>query len=85
MKCPLCNNDMIEGGLITNGVTVGWLPMEQFHKKGLTQIVHTGLRTVGKPNILLGQTKIPNAFFCKNCKKVVGIFDVTNHFDEFDN
>lgn len=78
MNCPICKNKMQEGGLITDGVTSGWIPLEQFNKKGVNKLVYTGLRTVGKPNMVLGQTKIPNAFYCKECNKVVGIFDVTN-------
>ena len=34
------------------------------------------------PIILLGQTKVPNAFFCKMCNKIVGVFDVTNNIDD---
>lgn len=79
MKCPICGNEMLEGGLIIDGVAPGWVPMEQFKKKGLKRLVYTGLRTIGKTNILLSETKVPNAHFCKNCNKIVGIFDVTNN------
>ena len=76
MNCPICGREMEEGGLIIDGVAPGWVPMEQFKKKGLRRMVHTGLRTIGKSSILLSQTKVPNAFFCENCNKIV--FDVTN-------
>lgn len=33
MKCPICNNEMIEGGLVIDGVVPGWVPMENFRKK----------------------------------------------------
>ena len=82
MKCPICGNEMSEGGLIVHCVNPGWVPMEQFNKKGLNRLVYTNLRTIGETNILLNQTKIPNAWFCKNCNKIVGIFDVTNHLEE---
>lgn len=81
MKCPICNNEMIEGGLVIDGVAPGWVPMEEFEKKGLKRIVHTGLRTIGKTSILYSQTKVPNAFLCKNCNKIVGVFDITNNID----
>ena len=68
--------------MIIDGVACGWVPMEQFQKKGLKRIVYTGLRTIGKPNVLLRQTKVSNAFFCVRCNKVVGMFDVTNNIDE---
>lgn len=63
MKCPMCDNEMQEGGLKIDGVAPGWVPMEEFQKKGLKRIVHTGLRTIGETSILLGQTKVPNVFF----------------------
>ena len=59
MKCPICNNEMIEGGLVIDGVAPGWVPMEEFQKKGLKRIVHTGLRTIGKSSVLFSQTKEP--------------------------
>lgn len=82
MNCPICNHEMQEGGLITDGVAPGWVPLEQFNKKGVSRVIYTWLRTIGKSNIVLGQTKIPNAFYCKECNKVVGVFDVTNHLDD---
>ena len=82
MNCPLCNQEMEEGGLIINGSpTPGWVPMEQFRKRGLKRLYYSGLRTIGKTNILLNQTRVPNAHFCRNCNKIVGIFDVTNDID----
>lgn len=81
MKCPYCQEEMEEGGLIVDGVAPGWVPMEQFNRKGMKRLMYTGLRTIGKTNILLGQTKIPNAFFCKKCHKIVGVFDITNNID----
>ena len=57
-----------------------YIPLPE--KKGVKRIVHTGLRTIGKTNILLGQTKVPNAFFCGNCNKIVGVFDITNNIDD---
>ena len=81
MNCPICGAQMEEGGLIIDGVAPGWVPMEQFQKRGAKRLLYTGLRTIGKTNVLLGQTRVPGAFFCKNCNKIVGIFDVTNHID----
>ena len=82
MNCPICGAHMEEGGLIIDGVAPGWVPMEQLRKKGAKRLLYTGLRTIGKTNILLGQTRVPGAFFCKNCNKIVGIFDVTNDIDD---
>ena len=82
MNCPICGAHMEEGGLIIDGVAPGWVPMEQFRKKGAKRLLYTGLRTISKTNILLGQTRVPGAFFCKNCNKIVGIFDVTNDIDD---
>lgn len=82
MNCPICNHEMQEGGLIIDGIAPGWVPLEQFNKKGVSRVIYTWLRTIGKSNIVLRQTKIPNAFYCKECNKVVGVFDVTNHLDD---
>ena len=81
MKCPICNNELLEGGIIVQHVAPGWVPMEQFKKKGVMRLMYTDMRTIGESSILLNQTKIPNAYFCKNCNKVMGIFDVTNNLD----
>ena len=43
MKCPICNQEMEEGGLIVDGVAPGWVPMEQFRRKGFKRIVYMGL------------------------------------------
>lgn len=82
MRCPICDNEMEEGGLIIDGVAPGWVPMEQFQRKGLKRMVYTGLRTIGKTSILFSETKVPNAFFCDKCNKIVGVFDVTNNIDD---
>ena len=81
MKCPVCNQEMEEGGLLINSATPGWVPMSQFKKKGLGRLLYTGLRTIGKTNFVLSQTRVPNAHFCRTCNKIVGIFDVTNNID----
>ena len=81
MKCPICNQEMEEGGLIAQGMHPGWVPLEQFKKKGLSRLLYTGFRTIGKYNYLLSQTRVPNAHFCRSCNKIVGIFDVTNDID----
>ncbi|KPU42697.1 hypothetical protein OXPF_37510 [Oxobacter pfennigii] len=76
MNCPLCNCEMEEGGIITSGVSAMWVPMEQFSKKGIRRLIYTNGRVIGKSNVVFGQTKISNAFFCEHCNKIVGIFDV---------
>ena len=81
MKCPLCGGELQEGGLVLDGVASGWVPMEQFEKRGAKRVVYTGLRTIGQTNFLLRQTRVPGAYFCQTCNKVLGIFDVTNHLD----
>ena len=60
MKCPICNNELLEGGIIVDDVACGWVPMEQFKKKGIKRLMYTGMRTIGESSILLNQTKIPN-------------------------
>jgi len=82
MKCPICGNEMEPGGLVIDGVKSGWVPMNQFNRKGVKRLMYTGLRTIGQTSILFSQTKVPNAHFCKQCNKIVGVFDVTNNLEE---
>lgn len=81
MKCPICNQEMEEGGLIIDGTRPGWVPMEEFNKKRLNRLFYTGCHTIGKTNYFLSQTRVPNAHFCRTCNKIVGVFDVTNDID----
>lgn len=76
MKCPICSTEMEEGGLIVDCVNPCWIPASQFGKKGLKRLVYNDIKRIGNTNVLLGQTKIPNAFFCETCNKIVGIFDI---------
>ncbi len=83
MNCPLCGSEMQEGGLIAQGlVPPCWVPLSEFQKKGLKSLVHFGPKPIGKTNTLLSQTKVPNAFYCEHCSKIMGIFDVTNGMEE---
>ena len=66
MKCPICGEEMLAGGLISAGISVGWVPKDEFDKKGLRRISYQEWHSIGNSSILLGQTKIPNAFLCKN-------------------
>lgn len=72
MRCPICGCEMEEGGLIVDGVAPGWVPMEQFERKGLKRLVYTGLRTIGTANVLLGQTKFPMPSFARAAIKSWG-------------
>lgn len=83
MNCPLCGSEMQEGGLIVHGPTPPcWVPLAQFTKKGLRSLAYSEAKPFGKWNILLDRTTVPNAFYCENCNKITGIFDVTNHSEE---
>ena len=71
MKCPICGEEMLAGGLISAGISVGWVPKDEFDKKGLRRISYQEWHSIGNSSILLGQTKIPNAFLCKKCNKIM--------------
>lgn len=77
MNCPICGKEMEEGGIITQSVIAMWHPLEEFQKKGLKRAVYAKGKSLGESSVLLNQTKIPNAFYCGNCDKVMGVFDVT--------
>lgn len=76
MKCLICNTDIEAGGIIAQGVSVMWIPMSEFQKKGIKRVVYTNGKIIGKHNVILGQTKISNAYFCNQCNKVIEVFDV---------
>ena len=78
MLCPICGKEMEKGGLIGGGVTLQWFPQTQFGKKGLRRLLYTGGKSIGKSNVLLNQTRVPNAYYCSNCNKIAGIFDVVD-------
>lgn len=76
MKCPVCESEMQEGGLSANGRFVIWHSKEIFDKKRFLGVLAEGKFLKSKFNFLTMQSKIPNAFYCEKCNKVVGIFDV---------
>ena len=78
MNCIICNSTMEPGGIISEGVSTMWVPLNEFNKRGPKRLVYSGGKRLGTPNILIGQTRISNAFFCKKCNKVIGIFDAGN-------
>ena len=43
MKCPICGEEMLAGGLISAGISVGWVPKDEFDKKGLRRIYLSGM------------------------------------------
>ncbi len=77
MRCYFCAGEPEEGGLIVSGLQVGWVPMEQFKRKGLKRLVYSGVKSIGKINYVMQQVRVPNAYYCPSCKKVMGAFDVT--------
>lgn len=79
MDCPFCRQEMREGGLIANGVGISWVDQEQFQRKGLKRLLYVRTHLIGKTNYILQQTRVPGAFFCERCNKVIGFFDVTNN------
>lgn len=89
MKCPICQQKMQEGGLIAHDVTICWAPLEQFQKSGAGKLAYFGVKPLkgvgglgGAGDFALGQTRVPGAFYCAHCKKVVGMFDVEKTAEE---
>ena len=73
MNCPVCGKEMVEGGLIGDARSIDWYPKKEFEKKWYHSLVYRGGKNLGAS--LSRRTKIPNAFYCSHCHKVVGIFD----------
>lgn len=79
MQCILCGEEMEQGGIVADGIMVSWVPLREFQKKGLRKLVYVDAKSIGHSNICdmaFGLTKIPNAYYCRKCNKVMGIFDV---------
>ena len=79
MKCIVCGAEMQPGGIVANGITVMWVPRREFQKKGLGKLIYEGGKSIGHTTIsdmVFGQTRIPNAYYCEHCNKIIGIFDV---------
>ena len=47
MKCPICGEEMLAGGLISAGISVGWVPKDEFDKKGLRRISYQEWHSIG--------------------------------------
>ncbi|MBQ6808491.1 MAG: hypothetical protein IJP07_04970 [Firmicutes bacterium] len=77
MKCPLCETEMQPGGLLIDGLLVRWAPMESFQRKGAKRLLLPGCKPLaGETNHLLRQVKLPQAWHCPACKKIIGFFDL---------
>jgi hypothetical protein len=77
MNCPVCGGEMQRGGLVTRVGFYSWLPADriEINYSALSTLIN-GKALKGKTKFLSQQTKIPSAFYCEKCKKVVGIFEV---------
>ena len=75
MKCPVCGAEMQKGGLIADARWLIWAPADKYEKGW--RPAYDGKIKLGRSSTLLRETRVPDAYYCGNCKKVTGIFDVT--------
>ena len=78
MICPICGGEMEEGGLIASGISVMWFPLEQFAKKGLERLWYEGRKVSRKVELPSRPYRIPGAYYCRGCQKIIGIFDISH-------
>ena len=76
MKCIYCGSDMQLGGIVTQGISAMWFPQENLQKPYLFKVVFEGGINIGKKDYLWGQTLLTDAYYCPQCRKIIGIFDV---------
>ncbi len=79
MICPICGNEMESGGLITStrAGAITWLPGDSFEKNRWPMIASLNGKVIKvQVKFFPGQIKIPNAFYCERCNKVIGFFDI---------
>lgn len=82
MNCPVCGREMEKGGIIAErAVVVAWYPEAEFEKKGLKTMFYRFGKLIGTHHMLRGQVRIPDAWYCRKCEKVTGVFDVTDKLD----
>ena len=80
MKCPICGEEMLAGGLISAGISVGWVPKDEFDKKGLRRISYQEWHSIGNSSILLGQKRYQTLFYAKNAIKSLACLMFAKHF-----
>lgn len=74
MNCPICGKVMEEGGIIGNGaLSIDWYPKSEFEKPWYRKLIYKGGKNLGAS--LAKVTKVPNAWYCPACDKVIGVFD----------
>ncbi|SHH27774.1 hypothetical protein SAMN02745245_00975 [Anaerosphaera aminiphila DSM 21120] len=79
MKCPICDSEMEKGGIFADTIYVYWYNEEEVKEDTITLKVRTSGVPIGKNNFVLGTTRIENAYLCKKCKKIVGVFDIARY------
>ena len=80
MNCPICGSKAEQGGLMAESLFINWVPQEELEKNYLKEFVRLTFPgvTISTNPPLLKRAKVPNAYYCPQCKKVFGIFDVTD-------
>ena len=75
MNCPFCGKELQKGGIIAGG-PVAWFPEREFNRDLLSKLgIYGHGKTLGKFVPIVNQIKIPNAYYCDTCGKVMGAFD----------
>ncbi|RVU55364.1 PF20097 family protein [Anaerosphaera multitolerans] len=80
MKCPICKNEMENGGIFAESLHVYWYEEREFKKNFLELKRRRNGVPIGKNNYLGSTTKIDNVYFCKKCNKAMGIFDIEQDY-----
>ena len=82
MNCPICGRNMEKGGIVAEkAITVMWHPESEYQKTGLKSYMFHHGKLLGRHYPLRGVVKIPDAWYCRNCEKVTGIFDITGKIE----
>ncbi len=77
MKCPICGEKCLrEDGYL---VSHGWVPKDEFDKKGLRRISYQEWHSIGNSSILLGQ-RYQTLFYAKNTIKSLACLMFAKHF-----
>lgn len=80
MICPFCGNEMEKGGLTMSGRDIYkvWYPEAEFEKKKTRIWPGKGEVVIRRQEGRIFEEKYPDSYLCRNCRKVIGIFDIEN-------
>ena len=80
MKCPICGEEMLAGGLISAGISVGWVPKDEFDKKDLEEFPIRNGTVLVIPAFYEDRQRYQTLFYAKIAIKSLACLMFAKHF-----